>query len=298
MLQAINIEKKFGDFVVLDNFSAHFKKGEINILAGADGSGKSTLFRILLGLTKRDSGEIYIEGRSINENFLEVTRIAGYMPERFSLYTDLTVEENMDFFADIYGVPRKRRDELKKKLLDRTGMEGFKKRRAGALSGGMKQKLALSTILLSSPRLIFLDEPTTGVDPLSRIEFFNIIQFLKEEGKTIIISTPYLDEAEKGDNIFFLKDGKILKSGSLTELKSSVKFRLYSLLPKGNVFDIIEKFERDRRFSGKIYLRGKFIKFISVGDEKLVNLIPHTEISETKPNLEDIYLFYERGGNG
>ena len=177
-------------------------------------------------------------------------------------------------------------------------MEGFKKRRAGALSGGMKQKLALSTILLSSPKLIFLDEPTTGVDPLSRIEFFNIIQFLKEEGKTIIISTPYLDEAEKGDNIFFLKDGKILKSGSLTELKSSVKFRLYSLLPKGNVFDIIEKVERDRRFSGKIYLRGKFIKFISVGDEKLVNLIPHTEISETKPNLEDIYLFYERGGNG
>ena len=162
---------------------------------------------MLVGLVKKDSGAIS-QRRDIGDDYATVNAVCGYMPEKFSLYTDLTVEENMNFFADIQQVPPRRRDELKQRLLEKTGMARFSRRRAGALSGGMKQKLALSAILLSSPELIILDEPTTGVDPLSRIEFFAIIEDLKREGRTIVLSTPYLDEAEKGDFVVLIKNGQ------------------------------------------------------------------------------------------
>ena len=175
---------------------------------------------MLVGLVKKDSGAILLNGEDIGDDYSRITSICGYMPEKFSLYTDLSVEENMDFFAAIQQVPPARREELKKRLLEKTGMEPFRKRRAGALSGGMKQKLALSTILLSSPQLIILDEPTTGVDPLSRIEFFAIIEALKNEGQTIVMSTPYLDEAEKGDHIVFIKNGRVMLQDSLAALRA------------------------------------------------------------------------------
>lgn len=300
MISVKGICKRFGDITALDEFSLDFQRSKITILSGADGSGKSTIFKIILGLTKRDSGEILVNGENIGTNFSKITKISGYMPEIFSLYPDLTVEENLNFFSDIHGVPFKRREEMKNILLERTGMIRFRNRRAGALSGGMKQKLSLTSILISSPEVLFLDEPTTGVDPLSRIEFFKIIEMLKNEGKTIIISTPYLEEAEKGDFVVFINKGRMIRSGDISDLKKNAPFKLFSMLPEGNAFEILEDLKKDNRLKGKIFLKGRYIKFISENNEDLLSKIPGTSLREESPGLEDIYLYYgrfaEKGG--
>lgn len=294
MVRLENISKSFENIKAVDNISFEIPESKITIIAGADGSGKSTIFKMIVGLIKKDSGKIYLREEDIVENYRKITSIAGYMPERFSLYKDLTVEENMDFFADINQVPEKKKEELKSRLLTKTGMSNFKNRRAGNLSGGMKQKLALSTILLSLPEFIILDEPTTGVDPLSRIEFFNIIKELKEDGKTIIISTPYLDEAENGDYIVFVRNGKIIKKDSINILKNNFPAKLFKILPKGNIFEIINKLKKYEDLKNNFYLQGKYLKYIQTEESNYKHLIPHYSIEEEKPKLEDIYIYYER----
>lgn len=294
MLKIKNLTKSFGPIKAVRDVSFSASKGSISIITGADGAGKSTLFKMILGLIRKDSGEIYIEGIPILGNYSKVTCITGYMPERFSLYSDLTVEENLDFFADIQQVKSQRKNKLKHRLLERTGMLAFRKRRAGALSGGMKQKLALSTILLSSPEILILDEPTTGVDPLSRIEFFNIMEDLKKEGKTIIMATPYLDEAEKGDYIIFIKKGALIKKDSIKEIKHDFPAKMFRILPIGNIFETVKELSSRKEFEGDFYIRGRYIKCLCRGDSSFLSQIKAGEIREEKPTLEDIYLFYER----
>jgi ABC-2 type transport system ATP-binding protein len=294
MVSLEHVSKKFAAIRAVDDVSLAIHKGSITILTGADGAGKSTIFKMLIGLVKKDSGAIWLNGADIGDDYAQITSICGYMPEKFSLYTDLSVEENMNFFAAIQQVPARRREELKERLLKRTGMAPFRKRRAGDLSGGMKQKLALSTILLSSPELIILDEPTTGVDPLSRIEFFAIIEALKNEGKTIVMSTPYLDEAEKGDHIVFIKNGRVMRQDSLASLRSSFPARLFRILPQGNIFEAMRAAAAVPGLEASAYMRGKFIKYLQTGDENLGRLIPHLEMVEEKPSLEDMYIYYER----
>ena len=278
----------------MDDVSLDIPRGAITILTGADGAGKSTIFKMLVGLVKKDAGAILLNGEDIGGDYSRVTSICGYMPERFSLYTDLSVEENMNFFAAVQQVPAPRREELKQRLLERTGMEPFRRRRAGALSGGMKQKLALSTILLSSPELIILDEPTTGVDPLSRIEFFAIIEALKKEGQTIVMSTPYLDEAEKGDHIVFIKNGRVMRQDSLAELRRSFPARLFRILPQGQHFRGHARRRRHPRPGESAYMRGKFISTCKRAAKTSAGCIPHLEMVEEKPTLEDMYIYYER----
>lgn len=294
MVRLEHVGKSFAAVRAVDDVSLTIGKAAITILTGADGAGKSTIFKMLVGLVKKDSGTILLNGRDIGGDYSRITAVCGYMPEKFSLYADLSVEENMDFFAAVQQVPARRREELKRRLLERTGMEPFRRRRAGALSGGMKQKLALSTILLSSPELIILDEPTTGVDPLSRIEFFAIIQALKDEGKTIVMSTPYLDEAEKGDHVVFLKRGRVLRQDSLASLRASFPARLFRILPRGNIFAAMKAAAAVPGLEASAYMRGKFIKYLQTGSENLGRLIPHLEMVEEKPGLEDMYIFYER----
>jgi ABC-2 type transport system ATP-binding protein len=294
MLQLKNISKSFGSIRAVAGVSLAIKSRAITILTGADGAGKSTLFKIVVGLVRADSGQILLDGEPIGRDYSRINRITGYMPERFSLYPDLSVEENMNFFADIYRVPHRRREELKARLLSRTGMMPFKKRRAGALSGGMKQKLALSTILLASPDIIILDEPTTGVDPLSRIEFFEIIEELKQSGKTILISTPYLDEAERGDHIVFIKGGKILTEDSIAHLKESFPARLFRILPRDNIFAVLNRLQEIEALKENVYIRGKYIKFSQTGDTAFPAHIPVREMKEESPTLEDIFIYYER----
>lgn len=297
MIRLKSVSKSFGGIKAVDSVSFEIPAGKITILTGADGAGKSTIFKMLIGLVKKDTGHIFLKDEKIDNDYSKITSIGGYMPERFSLYMDLSVEENMNFFADIYHVDRAKREERKKRLLEKTGMSPFKKRRAGALSGGMKQKLALSTILLAAPEIIILDEPTTGVDPLSRIEFFNIIADLKEEGKTIVISTPYLDEAEQGDYIVFLKNGQVIQQDSIENLRRNFPATLYKILPKGNIFDELERLNAVPELKNNLYIRGKYLKYLQSGKTDYTHLIQARSIQEEQPRLEDIYLYYERSNN-
>jgi ABC-2 type transport system ATP-binding protein len=294
MVKLENVSRSFGDIAAVQDVSFEIPSSQITIITGADGAGKSTLFKILVGLVRKDRGGIFLKGEDIGGDYSKMTSITGYMPERFSLYPDLSVEENLNFFADIHQVPLKKREERKHALLEKIGMLPFIARRARDLSGGMKQKLALASILLSAPQFIILDEPTTGVDPLSRIEFFNVIKDLKAEGKTIVISTPYLDEAEQGDYIVFLKEGKVIKKDSIKNLKKNFPAKLFKIIPDGNIFDIMENLEAHKELKENLYIRGKYIKYLQTNVINHVNLIPHISIEEEKPKLEDIYIYFER----
>jgi ABC-2 type transport system ATP-binding protein len=294
MIGLERVSKSYDGLRALDEVSFEVPERTVTVLAGADGAGKSTLLRIIVGLVGRDSGRLTLEGREVGDDFRRITGLAGFMPERFSLYTDLTVEENLNFFADIHGVPRPRREEMKRRLLERTGMQAFRRRRAGALSGGMKQKLALSAMLLASPRLLLLDEPTTGVDPLSRIEFYDIIRELRDEGRTVLMATPYLAEAEKGDFVVFLKKGRVLLRDSIARLKRNFPARIFRILPRGNVFEALRRLQESEGAGRNVYLRGGTLRLMQAGGQDPGRLVPALSIDEEKPTLEDMYIYYER----
>jgi ABC-2 type transport system ATP-binding protein len=294
MVALERISKSYAGLRALEDVSLEVPPRSVTVLAGADGAGKSTLLRIVVGLVGRDSGRIFLEGREVGHDFRRLTALAGFMPERFSLYTDLTVEENLNFFAAIHGVPRRRREEMKNNLLERTGMLPFRRRRAGALSGGMKQKLALSAMLLASPRLLLLDEPTTGVDPLSRIEFYDIIRELRAEGRTILMATPYLADAEKGDFVIFLKKGRILLQDSIARLKRTFPARIFRILPRGNVFEALSRLQKQEGIGRNVYLQGRMLRWMHTGGRDPAELVSALRITEEKPTLEDIYIYHER----
>lgn len=202
-----NISKRYGKVEALRGVSFAVKSGELFGLIGPDGAGKSTLFRILTTLLLADEGTATVGGADVVKDYKEIRRKVGYMPGRFSLYQDLTVEENLNFFATVFHTTIEENYDLVKDIYQQ--IEPFKKRRAGALSGGMKQKLALSCALIHKPDILFLDEPTTGVDPVSRKEFWEMLRRLKEQGITIIASTPIMDEARQCDRIAFINEGQI-----------------------------------------------------------------------------------------
>jgi ABC-2 type transport system ATP-binding protein len=185
-----NVKKSYGDTVALSSVSLTVEAGEMFGLIGPDGAGKTTLMRILTSLIDPDEGEAWILGLPVRSQAPRVREIIGYMPQRFSLYADLTVSENMRFFADLFGVPAGERKRRTEELLDFSRLGDFVKRRAGALSGGMKQKLALSCALIHTPKVLVLDEPTTGVDPVSRRDFWEMLERLRAQGATILVSTP------------------------------------------------------------------------------------------------------------
>ncbi len=204
-----NIGKSYGAVKALSNISFDVKQGELFGLIGPDGAGKTTLFRILTTLLFPDNGEAKVSGYDIIRDFKDIRSHVGYMPGRFSLYQDLTVEENLNFFATIFGTTIAENYDLIKDIYEH--IEPFKDRRAGKLSGGMKQKLALSCALIHKPRVLFLDEPTTGVDPVSRKELWEMLKRLQQKGITILVSTAYMDEASLCDRIALIQDGTILK---------------------------------------------------------------------------------------
>ena len=203
MIHVENICKTFGKVQALGDVCLDVGKGELFGLIGPDGAGKTTLFRILCTLLLPDRGKASVEGFDVVKDMKEIRRRVGYMPGRFSLYQDLTVEENLRFFASLFGTTVDEGYDSIKAIYSQ--IEPFRKRRAGALSGGMKQKLALSCALVHQPDVLFLDEPTTGVDPVSRKEFWDMLAMLKDRGITIIASTPYLDEVRRCDRVAFLK---------------------------------------------------------------------------------------------
>lgn len=203
-----NICKHFGATEALSSVSIEVQKGQIYGIIGADGAGKSTLFDILATLLKADSGEAFILGQNVNSEYKSIRSFIGYMPGRFSLYQDLTVNENLEFFASIFGTTIDAGYNLIKDIWCQ--LEPFKGRMAGKLSGGMKQKLALCCALIHQPKVLFLDEPTGGVDPVSRRELWQMLKALQGRGLTVLVSTPYMDEAVLCDRVAFLHAGAVL----------------------------------------------------------------------------------------
>lgn len=201
--------KRYGGVQALRDVSLDVGEGELFGLIGPDGAGKTTLFRILTTLIVPDSGSASVDGLDVVKDYKAIRQRVGYMPGKFSLYPDLSVEENLDFFASIFGVRVQDNYGLIAPIYSQ--IEPFKKRRAGKLSGGMKQKLALSCALVHRPSVLFLDEPTTGVDAVSRVEFWEMLDSLRAQGITIFVSTPYMDEAARCDRIAFVNEGEILE---------------------------------------------------------------------------------------
>lgn len=221
IVTAEHIEKNYKGVRALKGVSFSVNRGEMFGIIGPDGAGKTTLFRILTTLVLPDSGHVKIDGYDTVRDYAAIRQFVGYMPGRFSLYQDLSVEENLHFYATLFGMSVKDNYATIKDIYSQ--IEPFRKRRAGALSGGMKQKLALSCSLIHKPRILFLDEPTTGVDPVSRKEFWDILSGLKKEGMTIIASTPIMDEALKFDRVAFIHEGEIKGIGKPADIIEQFK---------------------------------------------------------------------------
>jgi ABC-2 type transport system ATP-binding protein len=229
MISINNISKTFekGTITALDDIHINVGNGELFGLIGPDGAGKTTLFRILATLLLPDTGSATIDGLDVVRDFKTIRKRIGYMPGRFSLYQDLSVEENLEFYAAVFGTSVAENYAQIKPIYSQ--IEPFKKRRAGALSGGMKQKLALSCALVHRPDLLLLDEPTTGVDPVSRKEFWDILALLKSQGLTIVVSTPYMDEATRCDRIALIQKGRIMDQSTPAGIIERNPSRLYRL---------------------------------------------------------------------
>lgn len=220
MVTAERLTKKFGELVAVDHLDLEIAKGEIFALVGPDGAGKTTTLRLMCGLAEATEGRAVVAGFDVSKDVDEVKDRIGYMAQRFGLYGDLTVEENMIFYADLFGVTGQDRQELMTRLLVMTRMTPFRDRAAGKLSGGMKQKLALMCTLLHHPEILFLDEPTNGVDPVSRRDFWVILNQLVKDGLTVFVTTAYLDEAERADRVGLLYQGRLIRCDRPDALKA------------------------------------------------------------------------------
>lgn len=220
-VKAENIGKSYAGAVALQGISLEIRSGELFGLIGPDGAGKTTLFRILTTLLVPDEGTASVCGADVVRDYRQIRKRVGYMPGHFSLYPDLTVEENLDFFAAVFHTTVEENYEWVRDIYSR--LEPFKNRRAGKLSGGMKQKLALSCALIHRPEVLFLDEPTTGVDPVSRVEFWEMLDRLKRQGITVLVSTPYMDEAAWCDRIALMNGGRCLPVDTPAGIRAGYK---------------------------------------------------------------------------
>ncbi len=219
IIEADRLTKRFDAVVVVDGLAFTVERGEIFGLVGPDGAGKTATMRMLAGVMAPESGRIIVDGIDMVSDPERGKRHISYMPQRFGLYEDLTVDENIRFFADLFEVSTRERERRAERLLAASGMSQFRTRRAGQLSGGMKQKLGLTCALVHTPQILLLDEPTTGVDPLSRRDFWRILYSLRDEGVTIVISTAYLDEAERCNRLALLHAGRVLHCDTPAALK-------------------------------------------------------------------------------
>lgn len=229
MIRATQLRRTFGKVIALDALDLEVRVGEIFGLVGPDGAGKTTAMRLLTGILRPTSGHAVVAGIDVAADPEKLKEHIGYMSQRFGLYPDLTVAENIEFYADIYGVPSRGRSEKIDRLLGFSNLTPFKKRQAGNLSGGMKQKLGLSCALIHTPRVLFLDEPTNGVDPVSRRDFWKILYQLVRDGVTLFVSTAYMDEAERCNRLALLHEGRVLGLGTPNEVKQLMPGPLYEV---------------------------------------------------------------------
>jgi len=294
-IEVEHISKKYGEVEALRDISLSVNEGEIFGLIGPDGAGKTTLFRILTTLIRANSGSATVDGLDVVKDYKKIRNRVGYMPGRFSLYQDMTVEENLTFFATVFNTTIKENYYLIKDIYQQ--IEPFKDRRAGKLSGGMKQKLALSCALIHKPVVLFLDEPTTGVDPVSRKEFWEMLKALKIQGITILVSTPYMDEAMLCDRIALIQDGSFLGIETPQEIINDFKETIWSVKSL-NMSALLN----DLRICPSIKSSFAFgdVHHVTV-DESLLTIASlkkylqekghlNIEIQSIKPTIEDCYM--------
>jgi len=277
----------------LDKISALIPKGKMIGIAGPDGAGKTTLIRLMAALLHPTEGSIHIDGYDTVKERDQIPFLIGYMPQKFGLYEDLTVQQNLNLYADLQGVENKEREETFKRLLSFTGLQPFQNRLAGALSGGMKQKLGLACALIKKPHLLLLDEPSVGVDPLSRRELWKMVQNLLEEGISVVWSTAYLDEAEKCDDVLLLSEGKLLYKGPPKELTLKLENRTF----------LIKNFEgRKRKVLSELLKKPEVMDGVVQGDDVRVLLKPNTscslpgKVEAVQPRFEDAFVDILGGG--
>ncbi|HLA28884.1 MAG TPA: ATP-binding cassette domain-containing protein [Syntrophales bacterium] len=290
------LTKRYGDFTAVDDLNLKVKRGEIFGLLGSDGAGKTTTMQMLCGILAPSSGLMFVDSHNVEREPDAIRSAIGYMSQDFTLYLDMTVEENINFMADLRGIPEVERERQKERLLLFSRMEPFRNRRAGALSGGMKKKLALSCALIHFPRVLILDEPTTGVDPLSRSELWKILYEFIAQGITVLISTPYMDEAERCHRIVMMQEGKVITCGTPANLKKLIKQKVCSF--KTDRINQACRILREELFTpGQVY--GDRIRlFMDVPDVELPKMqeglaareIDVRECSEVAPTMDDVFM--------
>lgn len=293
-----NISKSYGNITALDDIDLKVKRGELFGLIGPDGAGKSSLYRILATLAKPDKGEASVCGMDTVRDYVKIRTKIGYMPERFSLYQDLSVSENLSFFAALFGVSVKDNYSLIAPVFDQ--LKQFPDRKAGALSGGMKQKLALSCALIHRPEILLLDEPTTGVDAVSRSEFWDVLAELKRQGITILVSTSYMDEATRCERIAMIDKGKILETDTPANLVAGLDENLYNASAT-EMFSLLSELRKMPEvndcytFGATLHIvanndfdPGKVVEQLSARGLKNVRVYP------AKGNIEDLFIKLSR----
>ncbi len=291
-IEVRKISKSYGKLKAVNDVSLEVQEGELFGLIGPDGAGKTTLFRLLATLIAPDSGSASVAGYDIVKEYHAIRSCVGYMPGRFSLYPDLTVEENLNFFAALFNVTVEESYDLVAPIYKQ--IEPFKERRAGKLSGGMKQKLALSCALIHRPKVLLLDEPTTGVDAVSRKEFWDMLQRLKEKEITILVSTPYMDEASRCDRIALCNEGRILGIDTPTGIVEDFSSPLYGIKAK-NMFALLEE-ARKARGVEDCYPFGESHHLVAGGEfspdnfKKSLAEFDGLFIEPVKPTIEDMFI--------
>lgn len=270
----------------LDQISFEVESGSLFGLIGPDGAGKTSLFRILTSLLLPDTGAVWVDGLDVLTEYKTLRQRIGYMPGRFSLYTDLTIQENIEFFASLFGTTFEANYDLIKDLYIQ--IAPFKDRRAGKLSGGMKQKLALCCALIHRPSILFLDEPTTGVDAVSRKEFWEMLQLLKAEGITIVVSTPYMDEANLCDKVALIQAGKILQIDTPKQIVENFEKPIYAVKSL-NMIPLLKRLEQDAEIE-HAYPFGEFHHIVMANKDKQVPKLDGVEMHQILPNIEDVFI--------
>lgn len=285
-----NLSKKFGDNIAINNISFSIKKGKIIGLIGPDGAGKTTLIRLLLGLLVPTSGTIDVLGIDPIKETGKIHDVVGYMPQKFGLYEDLSVIENLNLFADLKSLTKEERDYYFEILLDFTNLKNFTSRLAGRLSGGMKQKLGLACALLGKPKFLLLDEPGVGVDPISRRELMSMVRNLRGDGMTILWSTSYLDEAESFDETIVLNEGNIIYDGEPQNLKSSMDGKVFLTNIKGDVNNrkLLREIIKSDKSIIDATIEGKSVR-VSSNDARLINKFKRYLVPTT-PRFEDAVI--------
>lgn len=296
-----NLYRNFDELEALKGISLTVNKGEMFGFVGPDGAGKTTTIRILCGLLLPKSGDVSLFGYSLSNHKEVIKKNIGYLSQQFSLYGDLTVDENIEFFAEINGV--KNYKERRNELLEFTRLTPFRKRTADKLSGGMKQKLALASTLIHHPKIVFLDEPTTGVDPLSRRDFWRILASLQQDGITIFMTTPYLDEAERCNRVAMINNGEILTIDTPQKIKKSIKKKILEIVCSP-VRDASKIILNTTEYKPQLF--GDRINLLLNEDEDIsdkikylleINNIVITGMRITSPSLENIFIHLMEGEN-